>query len=273
MRDVLVLVRECRSWQYHVRYAASLSATLHATLTGIYVATSSIPIPDVASPRLTAEIIEIYRDECEQAKRAEAPFTRWAADHGVPRSAWRLADGPVSLALESEAIWYDALVIERDPGASSENAGAVGQLLVRVDLPFFVVPAGVDSARLDTIAIAWNGSAESARALHSALPLLRHASRIVLLSGERHAPFSAPRRNSEIDIARYLEWQRLRVERVNIEADGDYAGVAILEEAQRASADLLVLGAYGRTRFSEWFLGGVTRHMLEHATLPLLMRH
>ena len=62
-------------------------------------------------------------------------------------------------------------------------------------------------------------------------------------------------------------------ERVNIAADSEHAGATILAQAERVSADLLVLGAYGRTRFSEWFLGGVTRHVLQHARLPLLMRH
>ena len=273
MRDLVVLVNDCQSWGSHVRYAAGLAAKLHGSLTGIHVARTAIPIPDVASPALTTEIIEIYREEYERARRAEAPFRQWATDQGIRRNAWRLTDGPLSLALESAAKWYDALVVEHDRDTSREYAGDIGQILVRVDLPCFVVPAGIDAVRLDTIAIAWNGSSESVRALRAALPLLRHAARTVLICGQRNEPFAEPRWSPPIDIVEYLEWQSLRAERVNIGVDSEHAGATILAQAERVSADLLVLGAYGRTRFSEWFLGGVTRHVLQHAALPLLMRH
>lgn len=273
MHDLLALVKDCQSWEPHIRYAASLAVRLHGSLTGMYVSPMSIPIPDVASPALTEEIIEIHREECERAKRAETPFRQWAAGQGVARSGWRLTEGPDALALEAAANWYDALVVKRIDDASREDAGELGRLLVRVDLPFFVVPTQVHAARLETIAVAWNGSAESVRALHAALPLLRLAERIVLICGERHEPFAASRWNPPIDPGAYLEWQGLAAERIDIRSSSDHAGATILSQVERAAADLLVLGAYGRTRFSEWFLGGVTRHVLEHARVPLFMRH
>jgi len=58
-----------------------------------------------------------------------------------------------------------------------------------------------------------------------------------------------------------------------LEASDDNAGPAILAAAAGASADILVMGAYGRSRFSEWMLGGVTLHVLENAALPLFLRH
>jgi len=273
MRDIVVLVQDCRSWLPPVRYAADLAASLHGSLTGIYVAQAAMPIPDAASPALASEIIEIHREECERARRAALPFKSWASEHGVRRSAWRLTDGPLALALESAAKWYDALVVEQDRDGARETSGDTGQILVRTNLPCFVVPPGIDKARLDTIAIAWNGSSESVRALHAALPLLRKATRIVLICGQRNEPFAEPRWSPPIDVIDYLAWQGLQAERVDIDVDSEHAGPAILAEAERASAGLLVLGAYGRTRFSEWFLGGVTRHVLQHAMLPLFMRH
>ena len=54
-------------------------------------------------------------------------------------------------------------------------------------------------------------------------------------------------------------------------APNDEAGVAILETAANANADLIVMGAYGRSRFSEWVLGGATRHVLQHMTVPAFM--
>jgi nucleotide-binding universal stress UspA family protein len=54
---------------------------------------------------------------------------------------------------------------------------------------------------------------------------------------------------------------------------GEDVGPALLEAAQEVAADLLVAGAYGRPRLAEWVLGGVTRHLLRHSTLPMLLRH
>ena len=51
------------------------------------------------------------------------------------------------------------------------------------------------------------------------------------------------------------------------------AGRAIINEAERFGADLIVMGAYGHARIAEWTLGGVTQHMLQHAQAPLLMAH
>lgn len=273
MRDLVVLVQDCRSWQPYVRYAADVAARLHASLTGIYVAPEAIPLPDAAPPALASELIEIHREECERARRAAGPFQQWAADHGVRRSAWRLTDGPLALALESAAKWHDALVLEQDRDSSREYTGDIGQVLVRTNLPCFVVPPEVGQARLDTIAVAWNGASESVRALHAALPLLRKATRIVLICGQRNEPFAEPRWSPPVDVVDYLAWQGLQAERVNIDVDSEHAGPTVLAQAERVAADLLVLGAYGRTRFSEWFLGGVTRHVLQHAKLPLFMRH
>jgi len=52
-----------------------------------------------------------------------------------------------------------------------------------------------------------------------------------------------------------------------------YAGEAVLNEAQRTGADMIVMGGYGHSRFREWVLGGVTRHVLTHADIPVLTAH
>lgn len=60
---------------------------------------------------------------------------------------------------------------------------------------------------------------------------------------------------------------------VGIAESGDDAGPALMEAAHLQRADLLVMGGYGRSRFSEWMFGGATRHVLGQSSLPLLLRH
>jgi nucleotide-binding universal stress UspA family protein len=73
-------------------------------------------------------------------------------------------------------------------------------------------------------------------------------------------------------LADYLEWRGIVCERRSIVAE-DAVGAALLRAASDAGADLLVMGGYGRSRLRELVLGGVTRHVLTHAQLPVLLAH
>jgi nucleotide-binding universal stress UspA family protein len=75
------------------------------------------------------------------------------------------------------------------------------------------------------------------------------------------------------DLADYFEWRGIRCERRAIPDEEDAVGAALLRAASQASADLLIMGGYGRSRLRELVLGGVTRHVLTHAQLPVLLAH
>jgi nucleotide-binding universal stress UspA family protein len=128
----------------------------------------------------------------------------------------------------------------------------------------------MDKANLETIAIAWNGSTQSARAVHAALPLLQQARRIAIL---RVDDADAAGEVDRIEPDEFLRRHGLRCEHFDLQGRADDAGAALLAGAARIFADMLVLGAYGTGRFSEWIFGGVTRHVLQHVALPLFMRH
>ena len=270
MDDVLVLVGNCGTWQPHVRYAARLAAKLHGSLNGIHVAPSAIPVPTDASAAFSREIIEIFREETELALRAETPFKQWGRREGIEHSTWRVARGSPAEVLESAAKWHDLVILEAHAESFGGDILETGSAIVRVDLPCVVVPRGMDKANLDTIAIAWNGSIQSARAVHAALPLLQQARRIAIL---RVDDADATGAIDRIEPDEFLGRHGLRCEHFDMRGRADDAGAALLAGAAQIFADLLVLGAYGTGRFSEWIFGGVTRHVLQHVTLPLFMRH
>lgn len=270
MDDVLVLVRDCEAWQPHVRYAASLAAQLNGSINGMFVLPPAIPMPANASAAFAQEIVEIYREEEARALRAGESFARWAATKGVKRSTWCVAQGVPAEALEAAANWHDLVVLKAHNEPFGDGVLETGSAIVRAGLPCIVVPSGIDRARLDTIAIAWNGSLRSARAAHAALSLLPRAKRVAIL---RVGNANRAEDESRIGLDDFLRWHRLRCERIDLDADKRNAGAALLDGAMRISADLLVLGAYGHGRFSEWVFSGVTRHVLQHVALPLFMRH
>lgn len=120
-----------------------------------------------------------------------------------------------------------------------------------------------------SIAIAWNGRTEAARAVALALPLIDAASVVHVLTAETgRTSFDV-----SLELAEYLEWRGLTCERRAVRVADEPAGAALLRTAGEVGADLLVMGGYSRSRWREMVLGGVTRHVLAHAELPVLIAH
>ncbi|MEQ9447813.1 MAG: universal stress protein, partial [Rhodospirillaceae bacterium] len=120
-----------------------------------------------------------------------------------------------------------------------------------------------------TIAVCWNKTAQSARAVGAAMPYLERADRIVLVSVTTHAKHGP----GVGDVARTLAWHDIEAEIVEVDPDGRSVGRILLDECVKASADLMVMGGYSRNRWSEVILGGVTRYVLENAEVPIFMAH
>lgn len=275
MQDILVHTSGLQPWTRGVEYAARLAARLGASLSGAYVYPSPLyTAPPYSSPALISAIFENARAMEAAAHDATAPFIEWARSLGVRHAAWHVAEAYLPDALTHIGTWHDLLVLERNGDAPWGAAPDVASLVLACGLPCIVVPATANAeAGLGTIALAWNGAPEAVRAIHAAIPLLQRAKRVVLLCGERRNAYLDIAWKPPFDIASYLERHGVKAESQNLEADDEAAGAALLDASARNGADLLVMGAYGRSRFSEWALGGATRHVLSHAELPLFMRH
>jgi nucleotide-binding universal stress UspA family protein len=185
-----------------------------------------------------------------------------------------VAEGSVPHALAHIGNWHDVIVLERTAEPLLENGSLLGQIVLGTDLPCVILPPKIaDKVTLDCIALAWNGSPEAIRAIHSARPILARAKRVVILRGTPRDTISEIGWKPEFELSDYLQRHGIHaVEKPPVIHDGD-AGSALLAAAKAAGADMLVMGAYGRTRFSEWIFGGATRHILSHADIVVLMRH
>jgi nucleotide-binding universal stress UspA family protein len=120
----------------------------------------------------------------------------------------------------------------------------------------------------DTIAVAWNGSTESTRAVAGALPLLMNADQIHILTA------ASPRTEVERGdgLAKYLSWHGVSCEHHPMYPTNE-VGAALLTTSRELGADLLVMGGYGRSRVRELVFGGVTRTVLGQYDLPILLAH
>jgi nucleotide-binding universal stress UspA family protein len=117
------------------------------------------------------------------------------------------------------------------------------------------------------ICLGWNGLAESASAVWAALPWLHRAQALRILwaqSYQRHGPL-AP------ELENYLAAHGLIADRAAFRPIDNVVGAGLLAAAKEFACDLLVMGAYSHSRLRQLILGGVTRHVLEHTTIPLMM--
>ncbi|MFC5525442.1 universal stress protein [Rhodanobacter ginsengisoli] len=277
MKDILVYTEKLQDWSPAVTYAAGLAATFDATLTGLHVCVSPMTtMPPYDAPGVMENLLEDIRAREDDAFAAGDSFIARATGSGVPRAAWQVATGYLPSVLERIGNWQDLLVLERTANAPWGTTPAISRILLTAGLPCIMLPTGYEQAfSLDCIALAWNGAAEAVRAIHAALPLIRRAKRVLLLQGESRPEFSVSEISwrPEFDIFHYLRQHGAQVEQHPLVTSGRDAGVALLDAADQHGADLLVMGAWGRTRFSEWMLGGATRHVLNHAGIPVFMRH
>lgn len=275
MRDILVNCDDFRIFSPAVRYAAELAATLDASLTGIHVE-APIPsrAPDAMPPSLMAEFIAYTQDEIQSAMVAGTRFAEWARDFGVPSTRWQVALGDAAAIFCVAGNWSDLLVLERGNGGVDDSIRLISEVLLS-GLPCLVVPEMTYAVgRIERVAVAWNGSPASTRALHAAMPMLRRAAHVILLLGARPDPHAVDVACKPVfDPRRYLRARGIDVVTESIEASADEVGDTLLTAASRNRADLLVMGAFGKKRFNEWYLGGTTRHVLQYAGVPLFMRH
>ncbi len=129
------------------------------------------------------------------------------------------------------------------------------------------LPTGQSIGR--RIVIAWRGSVDCARAVAGALPFLSQAEKVVVVtvaSGK-----TSPARAAEL--VSYLAWHVIPAVPRLVDAGHQAVGEAVLSVVRDENADLLVMGGYGHSRVRELILGGVTRHVLNNATIPVLMAH
>lgn len=273
MRDILCQAVRIEPSNAALAYAADLAARLEGHVTGVYVQASPLDLmPRFGSQTLLDTLLRHAREQLAMARACGEAFVEHARALGARHAQWQIVEGFAPEVLDRLGLRHDLAVLEREAAVAWCTPADIGRFVLASRLPCIVVPKGTKEARLDCIALAWNGSAQAIRSIHAALPLLRHAARVVLLNGDLRAdaqggwypPFT---------IEDYLAAHEIAVQTQTVVASHRGDGKALLAAAAHAGADLLVMGAYGRNRLDEWAFGGATRSALYDASIPVFLRH
>jgi nucleotide-binding universal stress UspA family protein len=267
MRDILIPLTDAYDRGAALIHASELAAGCGASLTALYAVQPFLGGPEFNAPGVVAEAVGYLLAQRRAATEGAAPFLEWTRRQGVASARWEASEAPFAHAVAALSNWYDVVVLQADADTETGSAATLGQVLLTCGRPCIVVRYAA-SAPPRRIALAWNGSVECVRAMRSSLALLQRADEVFVLQGEPSA-HPAPKRN----IVGYLEAHGVRVMPHARRIDDRSPGESLLLTADVVGADMLVMGAYGHSRFSEWVFGGATRHVLENAKIPLFMRH
>jgi nucleotide-binding universal stress UspA family protein len=255
-------------------FALSVAAGFDAHVLALHAETlASVPliapmeIPDPAAiealqamaRRETAEVEKIFR---ERAARDTVP------------SDWRSFVSPAGYAATSvmETIRAADLVIASQGESASDSRSEIASLLFDSGRPVLLVPYIMAVPKpIQRVMIAWNGSREATRATFDALPLLKKADSVEIFCVD---PPERPNQLADmagVELAAALARHGVNVTLTTQEGGGISAADAIENRLSDNSVDLLVMGAYGTSRWWEMLFGGVTRSLLESMTALSLM--
>ncbi|ACI99274.1 universal stress protein [Rhodospirillum centenum] len=267
-KTVLVHIGPDPDSRRRVEIAAEFAARQQARLRGLFIC---LPMQLPGLPYGVSMRDAVLRAE-EVSAEAREHFEAVCGRNGLRHEfLMELGDAAEHLALHGR--YADAIVISQDAPRSAFNdfhADLTEFLPFAASAPVIVLPQGRDSVIDPTrILIAWKSSREAASAVRDALPLLKEAEGVTVVCAQPHGSKDLP----GAGLSQFLAEHGVQVELRTIGADDHDVGDTILEEARIAGAGLIVMGVYGHSRLRTRILGGVSKYVLQHTKVPLLVTH
>ncbi|OSQ52605.1 universal stress protein [Marivita geojedonensis] len=236
------------------------------TQTGYYYAGMNAAV-------LQETLHQARQDASELAAAAKKQMGQSDLRWGVTEAVCQLAD--IARFVASHARFADLAILPRPYGEDRgiELEPVVEGALFEGQSPVIVLPENGPELKLpQKVAIGWNESTEALRAVRSALPLLSQAqtAHIVVIDPPKHGP---NRSDPGGQLSQYLARHGVKVEIDVLSKTMPRVSDVMRRHVTDISADLVVMGAYGHSRFREAILGGATRNMLENCEVPVFMAH
>ena len=276
-KSIVVHVDHSDACRQRVALAIELAQSQQAHLTG--VATTGVSNhPYGGGSNAVGMYYEAATTELREiAKLAVESFKRQVAQAGLHSAECRIATEEANAALTLQGHYADLVVLSQsNPDIRGVAAASVlpQHVLLHVARPVLLVPyAGKFSHIGQQVMVAWDSGRESSRAVADALPILKLAAKVhvIVFNAKKGSPDGhEPHPGTEISL--YLARHGVKVEASQEETSIDI-GSALLSRMSDYGSDMLVMGGYGHSRFRETILGGITRTILEHMTVPVLMSH
>ena len=277
-RSLLVLLDQDPLCAARSQAAIRLAKALDCHLVGV-APTGLLDLPASAhAAAALADFAALAWDTLrDQAERATERFRDECRAAGITSCEAVVDESGQASSLVRHAHCSDlTLLTQPDPASPGYRLAreVVEQVLLYSARPTLILPyAGRFESIGTKVMVAWDDSRESARAVSDALPLLRLAEHVLVVSWNEAGAIEDKTLRPRLDaLHRWLMWQGVSAE-VRVETTGIGIAEAMLSRAAELDTDLIVMGAYGHARWTERVLGGATRGLLASMTVPVLMSH
>ena len=284
LRKLLLPLTGTAAGEAALATALQIARIWNAHVLALHVRVDSRDVAPLAGEGLSGAMIEemmtaTERESNDRAHAVRSMFDRFVAQHQVtlgepvpgtegPTASFAAVIGREEDLVAQQARLADLTVVPHpEAGEDVSSSDALHAVLFDSGRPVLVAPPAAPATLGRRICLAWNGTAESASAVTAALPWLARAEAVRILTAEeyqRRGPAAA-------DMAAYLALHDIHAEVATFRPVDRDVGAGLLAAAGEFGADLLAMGAYSHSRLRQLLLGGVTRHVLEHARLPVLM--
>ena len=235
----------------------------------------------LSGPMVEEIIKAAEKDSTSRAQSARKAYDSWrarcglthvesASSHTGDTCSWREVVGRPETIVPRAARFADLVIASRP----SDELDVTQPVTLEATIfgsgrPIMLAPAKPPTSFPSVIAIAWNGSTETALTVALAMPFLTQASQVVVIAvGPQHMPEPGP---SGEELVRSLEGHGLSVSLRTAVGRQKPQGESFLKEAVAAGADLLLKGAYTQSRIRQMIFGGATRHIIMEARIPVIM--
>ena len=275
-KTILVHVDNSERALERFRIAIELAKTFDAHLVGVATVGMIALSNTYGLDGTPAYMAEAMTDMENLAAKAAERFDAKAKAAGLTSHESRVHRGDPTYQLCTDARYADLVVLGQTEPAQSTAATPADlpeTVMLSCGRPVLVIPyAGHFRTLGRRVMFLWNASRESAHAASDALPFFTRADEVRVSVFDAKANTSGHGDEPGSDVATYLARQGAKVT-VNRDTSGGDVGSSVLSRANDFDADLIVMGGYGHTRLREWVLGGVSKTLLEHMTVPVLMSH
>jgi nucleotide-binding universal stress UspA family protein len=275
-RDVLVHLKSYETWSPHIDAALALAARSGAFVTGL-LTLQSLAIARYLSAEhgASGDFIERIREQAEATTTSlKAKFESALTMRGL-QGVFESAEGRANDVLSHAGRFHDLIVVEQTKTEHDEVSWSTSEeAAVQCGRPTLIIPhTGAFESRFERVLVAWNGSRQSTRALHAALPLIEDAEKVVVLEGRYRDGFSPIMSPPSMRIGAYLERHAKSVDVLHTDVKDSDAADEILETATTTGSQLIVMGAMGRAGLSRMILGGATSKVFRNTRVPILAAH
>lgn len=264
--------------------ALMIARAWNAHVLALHVRVDSRDVAPLAGEGLSGAMIEEMMSATEKESSDRAHAVRSLFDQFVTRQDVRIGDARPGVAyptasfaavtgreedvVAQQARLADLTVVPHpDAGEDVSSSDALHAVLFDSGRPVLISPLSAPASIGKRICLAWNGTAESAASVLSALPWMQRADAVRILSADgyqRRGP-GAP------ELQAYLALHNVNADIEVFRSVSNSVGAGLLAAANSFGCDFLSMGAYSHSRLRQLILGGVTRHVLENANLPVMM--